>query len=471
MGARNEKAFDVVVVGAGSAGAATAFHMAREGKRVALLERGAVEKAGARWVNGGAPWMFDRACIDRPLPPERRGPADAFVMLDAAGRHRVPIRPNPTFPIDMRLLVRRLQRMAVSAGVSVFSHTKPRMLLHEDGRPTLLKASTSEPGRAPADITFRAALFVDASGHAAVLRKRAPALEMCCPKLTRRDLCSAAQQVRRIADDKGARRFLERFGSEERQALSFLAVDGGYSTTVIQVDLAERQVEILTGACAESGHRSGTALLQDFVSRESWVGKPLFGGSGVIPLRRPYERLAAPGIALVGDSACQVFPAHGSGVATGLIAARILAETAGRADDAGSLEATWSYAAAYMREVGAVSASYDVFRRLSQRLTADEVAEMMAAGLMSPTLGAAGLAQQLPRLPVGEIPRVLKGALQAPGMARKLAPTVAKMYAVYGHYKRYPLMPDVARFHRWNGITSRLFNVSEVATNTEDLAA
>ena len=59
---------------------------------------------------------------------------------------------------------------------------------------------------------------------------------------------------------------------------------------------------------------------------EPWLGESISGGSGVIPLRRPYARFTAPGLALVGDAACQVFPAHGSGIGMGLIAGRMLAD-------------------------------------------------------------------------------------------------------------------------------------------------
>jgi len=50
--------FDVVIVGAGTAGASAAYQFARRGRRVALVDAKAFDASGARWVNGVAPWMF-----------------------------------------------------------------------------------------------------------------------------------------------------------------------------------------------------------------------------------------------------------------------------------------------------------------------------------------------------------------------------------------------------------------------------
>ena len=88
------------------------------------------------------------------------------------------------------------------------------------------------------------------------------------------------------------------------------------------------------------------------------IGPRVFGGSGAIPLRRTHDRLAGDRVALLGDAACQVFPAHGSGVAAGLLAARLLADTLAAGGPIGD------YAVAWQRRHGGVSAFFDDFRRM-----------------------------------------------------------------------------------------------------------
>lgn len=43
---------DVAVFGAGSSGSAVAWNLARSGRKVVLLEKRALDKSGARWING-----------------------------------------------------------------------------------------------------------------------------------------------------------------------------------------------------------------------------------------------------------------------------------------------------------------------------------------------------------------------------------------------------------------------------------
>ena len=71
--------FDVIVVGAGSAGSACAYVLAREGKNVLLVERG--DSAGAKNVSGGRlytyalemiePGMYERAPLQRKIVREQ----------------------------------------------------------------------------------------------------------------------------------------------------------------------------------------------------------------------------------------------------------------------------------------------------------------------------------------------------------------------------------------------------------------
>ena len=127
-----------------------------------------------------------------------------------------------------------------------------------------------------------------------------------------------------------------------------------------------------------------------------WIGKTIFGGAGFIPLRRSYDRLSAPGIALLGDAACHVFSANGCGVGNGLIAARILADSVKGHDDPGSREATWAYQAAYQHERGGIHAASDVFRRLSQTLMEEDVEALLETVIITADKIQATLAHKMP---------------------------------------------------------------------------
>src|SRR5699024_3547593 len=113
----------------------------------------------------------------------------------------------------------------------------------------------------------------------------------------------------------------------------FVGLSGGFSTCAVTVSADLRHVGVLVGCLANGRYRSGPGMVTDLCRREAWIGPALTVGTGVIPLRRPYARTTAAGVALVGDAGGQVFPAHGSGIGIGLVAGTVLAEGVGAADD------------------------------------------------------------------------------------------------------------------------------------------
>lgn len=417
--------WDVVVVGAGTAGSTAALHLARGGRRVLLLDARSRGASGAQWVNAIPDWMFVHAGVSKPTErPELRSRAARHVMVDPDWQERIVLEGSPMLFVDMRHLVDRLQRMAVDAGTTLVHDTAVREVSMEGDR--VVGVGTRHG-------VVHAKMVIDASGIAGAVRTKVPFLREHCPPPRATDVCSAAQEVRHIRDREGARRWLERHG-KPGDALGVVGLDGGYSTRLVQVDLDSGEVEILTGVIAERGRASGQELIDAFVREEPWVGDKIFGGTGAIPLRRPYDRLSAPGVALVGDAACQVFPAHGSGVGAGMIAARQLAEAIlGGAADPGA-----AYESEFHRTLGARLAAYDVFRRLSQAFTADDVRGMLAAGLVNELTFEAGLAQEMPELGPAAVLRLGTAAVRAPRLFARLAPAALRMQLVHALFERYP---------------------------------
>jgi flavin-dependent dehydrogenase len=447
--------FDVVVVGAGSAGAAAAGFLAAAGRRVALTDVRPFGGAGARWVNGVPPWMFDRAGVARPEPPERRPGGAPFTLLGPDGRRHLTLEPNPVWSVDMRLLVDRLQRAACAAGATPFERFRLVEVELEGGRPRAIVVEQREPAVVGRRLTAR--LFVDASGLAGVLRRRVPPLDRHCPPVPRMHLCSAAQAVHHVRDPAAARRFLERHEARPGEILGRVGVSGGYSVgnVLVMPDLAE--VDLLSGAIAQPQYLSGPAILEEIRAREPWIGEAVFGGASALPLRRPYDRLSAPGVALVGNAACQVFPAHGSGIGTGLIAARLLADAVGGADDPGGEDATWAYQHAFHRELGGLLGAYDLLRRFSQSLSAEDTAALLGSGLVSHPMYAAGLEQRLCAPDLAAVTSLPLAAARAPRLAVRLAPFMARVPAAVALYRMHPERPDRRALARWSAHLGRLF--------------
>jgi menaquinone-9 beta-reductase len=137
---------DVVIVGAGTAGAAAAALLAERGLRVVCLEQRALDEAGARWVNGVPEWTFDESGIEPPRGEELRGRGHAFHIVSGWGPQRVVLREQELLEVDMRLLVARLQQRA-GARAHVGGAAAPCSLSAEPRAARGLVAARREPAR------------------------------------------------------------------------------------------------------------------------------------------------------------------------------------------------------------------------------------------------------------------------------------------------------------------------------------
>jgi menaquinone-9 beta-reductase len=428
---------DAVVVGAGATGAACAAFLAEAGLEVLCVEQRGLASAGARWINGVPRAAFTQAHVSLPTAPETDGEPRPF-HLSVGPESPLHDRPrvvtivdHDVIHVDMRHLVQRLHDQARRSGVQFLEQVK----VHGwDGQ-----ALDTSIG------SIEARWVVDASGLAG-------ARLLAQPTVPRGELCAAAQRVLAISDRAGAFGFLDRFGARPGESVGFVGVAGGYSVLNVHVAADLESIGVLTGSIPALGYPSGKQLLDRFVAAHSWIGAARFGGAAAIPLRRPYDRLADDRVALVGDAACQVFPAHGSGVGAGLIAARLLAETIISGRSLRDYEVTWQ------RRHGGLLASFDAFRRWTQLLDSAAVTRLFTSGLATSELLTAGLNQEPAQLSWSTwmhlIPRLGRALLTDPILARGLARAGVRSKLVGALYAHYPR--DGSRVALWGRAVDRL---------------
>ncbi len=452
----NRFSVDAAVVGAGTAGAGAALQLARRGFSVVLLERRSADAGGAQWHNGVLDRHFVRAGIEPPSGAERYAAHGVTHLVGPDGTRAVTIT-SPTVTADMGLLGRRLRRSFVEAGGAIVDRAEHLRVEVRRGRLTAVDALRRSHGSGPDHaVRIEAPLFVDATGRRGLLRQHAPALAPWCPTVRGAELCSAADFHFRVDDPDGARRFLARYGARPGETVTVVGPNGGFSTRAVSVNGDLDRVAVLVGCLATGRYGTGPRMLDELRAAEPWIGDAISGGYGVIPLRRPYARFTAPGLALVGDAACQVFPAHGSGIGLGLIAGRLLAEAVDGADDPGDEATLWRYQAAFHHELGGVLVSSDVFRRMSTAIGSAGVEALVRSGLMTETSAHAGLDQQWPRPPTAELVALAGRMARAPGLARRMLPSLARAQLAGGVGRRHPGSPDLAALRIWDRGVERL---------------
>ena len=405
------KRCDLVVIGLGTAGAATAARAAARGLSVIGLDARPLDRAGARWVNGIPGWSFREAGFELPQGEELRGEKTPFHLVAGWGPHRLTLLDHDVLEVDMRLLVARLQGLARDAGAELLQG-KVRGL-HDD----ILETDLGP---------IQARWVVDASGMggAGLLQR---------PRATPPEICVAAQEVRRVRDRQAVAEYFAANDAREGETLCYSAVAGGYS--IVSVHWKGDEIALLTGSVPALGLPSGRQLLDRFASEHPWVGDVIFGGTRPIPLRLTHTRLGEGRVALVGDAACQVYAMHGSGIGAGMIAGRMVADVLA---DGGTPE---DYNYRWQRTWGGLLAGACVFARYSAGLRSEHLVELMNSGLMAPAMSTAALDQRSLAPSVGNVLTLLRGVLTSPRLAVELAPMVARIGATYALYAMFPKDP------------------------------
>ena len=415
---------DVAVVGAGSAGAATAAFCAERGLSTLCIDRAPLADAGAHWVNGVPGWAFDDAGLARPVADELRGSRTVHLVIGYGPNHVV-VDDHGVLEVDMGKLTARLHSLARDHGAQLLGECAVRGL-SADGLRT-------DRG----DVTAR--WVVDASGLAG-------ARLLGQPQVKPGEICVAAQEVHRLLDEDGAREFFAAHQVPYGQAICFMGVVGGFS--VVQYRCEGDYVSMLVGSVPADGHPPGKQVLDDLVAEHAWIGARVFGGARAIPIRRPFDRIANQRVAAIGDAAAQVFSAHGSGVGHHLVAARLLA------DELAAERGPQSYGVEWQRRHGGLLASYDLFRRFTQRLPFADL-ERMADGLMTPALSRAAIANQLPEIDLATAATLARGIARQPRLGLRVVEMGARMLAVRALYARYPRQPE--QLPKWSRRVARLF--------------
>jgi flavin-dependent dehydrogenase len=369
------RTWDVAVVGAGSAGSAAAYQLARAGFETLVLERRALDDAGARWVNAVPGWAFDEAGLERAPFPECRGVTSRFHLFAGWGPLGMTIEPRDILDIDMRHLVQRLRAGAIAAGATFATPARV--------------TGFSADGALATDIgPVRARLIVDATG----LRG-----ELGGPRAAPADICAAAQAVFRVSDPAEAARFFADHGAGPHEPVCFAGIAGGFSVVVVRLE-GDDEVSILTGSRPAAGHASGGQLLRTFVARERWVGPQLFGGQAPIPLaaptKAPFHQSPAGPVIRLGDAAGHVFAAHGSGIGLQLVGGAMAAEAYRQHRDAD--RAARAFGDAWQRRFGLLLQASDWFRRSTQHLSPRTLHRLIKHRILVPEMMRIGLEQRIP---------------------------------------------------------------------------
>jgi len=158
----SEYEYDLVVVGAGPAGSSAAYAAAKNGIKVALLEKEenvaqTVRTSGVTWIDYAKEFGIPEDCYNPIRTYNFCSPKNNVSISDEQAKAAV---------LDVRKTYRFLAEQAKKNGAEIFVNTNVTEVITEDEKVVGVKASSSNE-----EITFRAKVVIDASGFQSVVSK------------------------------------------------------------------------------------------------------------------------------------------------------------------------------------------------------------------------------------------------------------------------------------------------------------
>lgn len=440
--------YDFIVAGAGSAGCMAAWRAAERGLRVLLLDTKERDDVGHPWVDDVEESIFGRVGIVPPDNTEAWPPPSRYRVVSPSGRHFIEKTGLPTMGLRMTVFNRRLLALAEGAGAEFRGGAAVEgPLLDGDRVRGLIAGGVELPAR----------VVLESSGLAATVRKGLPESSPIQREIDEGCLVTAWRE-QRIFQPEEVPGMLASLEITPGLGTSRVGWRGGYSVILLHFDRHTLILDILVGFNLRVAGETASEYVERFFKEHDIGGQRLYGGGGLIPVRRSLDVLVDDGLLLAGNAACMVLPAHGSGVASALLAGDLAARTVARCLKQGKADrqSLWEYGMTYQRGRGALMAYFDFVRLLSEKLDEEEMEKLVGYAMTPLDLEIALAARPLPLRP-GDMLRRLKG-LRHPLFLARFANLARYSMTLKRVYERYPERYDPRELDSWKSDVERVLN-------------
>ena len=433
--------YDVIIAGAGTGGATTAYTLAKRGHSVLLLDRKEKNKIGDKTCGDalGTHHIDElRELVGIPKMPKGivQYEVNGIDLIAPDREHRMRMQGPTTTGVsfDRLKMGQWCLKLAEDAGAEVMASTRAKKLLFDGGKVSGLKVS-KEGGQ---DKEISAHIVVDATGATGMLRMQLPESSPVERHIAPEDRMVAWRDIYETPEfEFETPDILEIFWNQDETL-------GGYTWVFPQ---GKHRVNVGNGVMTIEGHRNPKDIQYDFV-KKTWIDtwgevKVIDSSGGVAPIRRPIDTMVDDNFMLVGDAACQVNPIHGGGIGSSFLGgahAGIVASEALEAKDT-SIAALWDYNPRYHRSYGAKQASLDVFRWFLLNVTNEDIDYVFRKKIIRASdLLDTSMTGEV-KFGVGEkFKRLVAGAGRVPLLLRvnKVAKLMDQIREVYAQYPSSP---------------------------------
>jgi len=445
--------FDVIVVGAGTAGCMTAKAAAEAGLEVGLIDRKPKEKIGEKICgNAIGKHHFDTLGLKHPSGDELQSRIAGVKIYspDMETVFQIESERLYGFIVDRLLFGQRLLRLALDAGATLLDST---LVVEPALKDNAVIGVSARNIRTETKMALQGKVVVDASGFFAVLRKKLPPEIRVETKVSSEDVEACYREIRQLREQTTSPDFCEIYLDQK-------IAPGGYywifpeGETRTNVGVGVR----MTRDFPKPKNQLYGKVLSTSMFRDS---TQITGGAWCVPTRRPLDCMVGNGIVLVGDSACQVNPIHGGGMGPSLMGGVFAGQTVAEALEKGVVtrESLWQYNVRYMHSYGVKQAGLDIFRLfLLHGVSNEEINYGMRYQLITEEDILKTSMGENVRLNITDTARRALKGLGKLSMLRRLRNAAKLMREIKALYKDYPDSPD--GFEEWRKKTHELMTTA-----------
>ena len=440
--------YDVIVVGAGTAGCLAAKTVAEKGLKVCLVEKKKREEIGEK-ICGDAlgEHHLKFLGLEKPTGGELEAKIDG-IKIYSPDENTVFTIADKDFVghlLNRRLFGQWLLKKATDQGALLQDNMNFRSPIIEKGTVVGVTAKNMVTGKVA---EMHSKVVIDASGYFGMVRKQLPAEMGIDREIANEDVEACYREIRQLKQETENTRFCEIYLNQK-------ASPGGY---IWIFPKGGARVNVGIGACMRPNYPNPKTQLYKTAFK-----KPIFDGSLVLtggawfdPVRRPIDNMVSNGVMLVGDAASLVNPIHGGGIGpsmlSGYLAGQQIVEALSKGEP--TKEALWGYNKKYIDTYGKKQGTLDIFKMFLLSCSDEDLNYGMNEKLMTEDdVLKAGMGDDFHLNITETAKRVFKG-LRRVGFLNRLRLTVSMMRGLSAHYNTYPASPE--GFEPWRLQTVKL---------------
>ena len=442
------KKYDAIIVGAGSAGALAAKTIAKAGLTTLMIDskrrdlignkicgdaigEHQLSKLGLKNPNNG---VFEHKVKGLKIYSPDKETVFTFARPDFMG-----------YILNRHLFGQWLLEDALDSGSDLLDSTLFMDPIIEHGAIRGIRAKD----RQGTLISIRSKVVVDASGYCGVVRERLPSAMGFEGKLEKEDVDVCYREIRQLDHEMDETDFCKIYLNQEN-------TPGGYTWIFPRKN---GQVNVGLGVNLQNNINPRKRFYKTVVPLPLFINSSIIHkGGGLVPTRRPLDRLVGNGVVLIGDAACLVNPINGGGIGLSMESGYYAGEAIIKSLENGEAteERLWTYPCNLMQTYGKELANLEVLRRCLISTSDTNVNYGMKHKLVSQ--------EDINRVSEGvnvnsnifrNILRVING-MRHPKLLNKLRITSGLMLKVLAHYEKYPTSPE--HFEMWQLKTVNLID-------------